>query len=316
MATLAIAALTFACFEWSQPRFEGRTAREWVKDLVRNEPNARRALIALGADAVPALIEAVEQKQSRWIRFLDSLRPNVPKFVARHLPRRFEAEARGQRAVEVLYELGTNAAPAVPALIRNDLQRDNWWEFTGAHAALINVGAAGAPQFIRVLRSRDPRERVAAARYLGEIGPAAHKAAPYLARLIRDPDSLVQTEAVAALAQIGPSARAATPNLRAALTTTNVEFRLRVAESLWYVDHDSQTITPILVAVLSNRNDPYRPKAAALLGLMGPGAAAAVPTLKSVTNEDFSYTRVKAEEALSLIGKSVEVPAPHSPGSP
>jgi HEAT repeat protein len=95
-----------------------------------------------------------------------------------------------------------------------------------------------------------------------------------------------------------------------------VEFRLRVAESLWYVDHDSQTITPILVAVLSNRNDPYRPKAAALLGLMGPGAAAAVPTLKSVTNEDFSYTRVKAEEALSLIGKSVEVPAPHSPGSP
>ena len=303
-ATLAIAALLFACFEWSQPRFEGRTAREWVKQLVRNESNAKLALLALGADAVPALVEAVDQKQSRWISFLDSLRPRVPKFVARYLPRRFETQARADKAVAVLFELGPVAAPAVPVLIRDRMLQETWWEFSPAHAALANVGAAGVPQFIRVLRSRDPRERTTSARYLGTIGPAAHEAAPHLARLLHDPDALVQTEAAAALAQIGPSAAAATPQLRAALTATNAEFRLRVAEALWYVDRDSQAITPVLLAVLCDRNHPNRPRAAALLGQMGSAAVAAVPALKSVTNEDFSYTRVKAEEALALIEQS------------
>lgn len=303
-AILGFVAVGIACFEWRRPRFEGRTAREWVNELVRNGPNAKHALLSLGADAVPALVDAVEQKQSRGIAFLDSVRPSFPKFIARHLPRRFEAEARGQRAIEVLNELGTNAAPAVPALIRDELRRNDWWEFSPAHTALINIGEAGIPQFIRVLRSRDPRERTAAARYLGAIGPSASQSTTDLVRLIQDPDRVVRWEAVAALSQIGPRASAAIPGLKASLTTTNIDLRLQIADALWRIDRYSPTITPVLLEVLSDRGSPHRPRAAALLGQMGVAATAAVPALKSVTNEVFSYTRVKAEEALTLIEQS------------
>jgi HEAT repeat protein len=298
---LGILALWFTAGIILGPRFEGHTADHWVNELVRNQRAARGALDALGPDAVPALTRAVEQKQSRLTPLLYSLRPKLPAAIGRRLPSPHEAAIRSERAVEVLYDLGTNAAPAVPALIRADFSRESW-EFNYAHAALTRIGAAGIPQFIRVLRSPDSRERVAAARYLGLIGPPAGSAATALARTLHDPYPLVRTEAIGALAQVGPAARDAVPALKAALESADMESRLRLIEALWRIDRESDSTVPQLIQVLQDPASPHRAKAATLLALMGPAARAARPALVRVLREDFSYTRVKAQEALEQIG--------------
>ncbi len=286
------------------PRYEGRTANYWVKQLVRDRSNARRALGELGPAAVPALIGAVEDKQSRVTPFLDALRPRLPSVVRRHLVSSHEAALRADRAVEILYDLGTNAAPSVPALIRDNLNRDAW-EFNYAHAALLKIGEAGVPQLIRVLWNPDPRYRVAAARYLGLIGPNAGTATPALTKALNDPDTLVQTEAVVALARIGPSARSALPALQAALGARDDEFRLWAIDALWKIGRESGSTVPLLIHILQDRANSNRAKAAILLGQMGFAAAPALPALANVLQEEFSYTGVKAEESLRQIEQSM-----------
>lgn len=298
--TLVLIAAWFVTLFRREPRFEGRPATEWVKQLVRNQPAARRALRELGPAAVPALTRAVEEKQHRGSSWLSSLRPRLPSLLRRLVPGTTEAIVRGDRAVEVLFDLGTNAAPAVPVLIRENFHRDPW-DFNFAHATLVKIGPAGAPQLVRVLQSSDPRERLAAARYLGLAGPDAAVAAPALANALLDSDPLVQTEAVSALALMGPAAGAALPALKRSLSDADPAYRLRVIESLWRIGRESESTAPILSSILADRSSPHRAHAAALLGLMGPAAARAMPALSNVLQEEFSYTRVKAEEAIAQI---------------
>ncbi|HKS36385.1 MAG TPA: HEAT repeat domain-containing protein [Verrucomicrobiae bacterium] len=282
------------------PFYEGKSATYWTGQLARDRSKALRALRELGPAAVPALVSAVNRTDSWWNQMGHRLRPKLPKFAARHLPNPIETGVIRDGAVEVLYELGTNAAPAVPALIRINLDANlASFSYTSmAHATLLKIGEAGVPQLIAVLNSRNPRERAKAAAYLGVLGPKAGEAAPALGKALNDPNSAVRKEAVTALWQIGPPARAALPQLKAALRLDDDYFRLQVVHALWDVGLEAQLTVPILIGVLENTNNPNRAKAAMILAEMGPAACAAAPALTNVLREEFSYTRVKAEEAL------------------
>lgn len=282
------------------PFYEGKSATYWTRQLARDRSRAERALRELGPSAVPALVSAVNRRDSWWNQVGNRLRPKLPKFVARHLPSPIEADLIRDGAVRALYDLGTNGAPAVPALIRVDLDT-NFARFsdTGmAHATLLKIGEAGVPQLIAVLNSRNPRERAKAATYLGVLGPKAGEAAPALGKALNDGNRAVRQEAVIALGQIGPPARAALPQLKAALRLDDDSVRLQVVQALWNVGAEVQLTVPILVGVLENTNNPNRAKAAMILAEMGPAGRAAAPALSNVLREEFSYTRVKTEEAL------------------
>jgi hypothetical protein len=287
------------------PRYQGKSARYWVGQLVRNQTAARRALLELGPSAVPALAAAVSARRGWLETKLEPFRPRLPRWIARRLLSPVEASLRRQRALEVLDLLGSSAAPAVPALLELDTQvSDDFIVYSvSPQRVLLTVGEAGLPQLIHVLeRGKQPATRAKATLYLGLIGVKAAPASRALAKALHDPSPVVRREAVHALDQIGPPAADALPALRAALKLDSDEFRLQVVQALWDIGQDVELTVPVLVKVLLDPHHPSRARAATILANMGPAAKAAEPALTAVTKEEFSYTRVKAEEALQQLG--------------
>ena len=298
-----VLATAVLCAVWFNrgPRFDGKSARHWVGQLVRNQTAARRALLELGPAAVPALADAVTSRQTWLEEKLESFRPRLPRWIARRLLSTAEASFRQQRALEVLHELGPSAAPAIPALLDVDCRVSDFYSVS-AQGVLLRIGESGVPQLIRVLGSgKEPAARARAAMYLGLLGARAAPASSALAKALHDDSPAVRKKAVSALDQIGPPAADALPALRTALELDNDDFRLHVVQALWDIGQDVELTVPVLVKVLRDPQHPSRARAATILAGMGPAAKAAVPALSAVAQEPFSYTRVKAEEALEQI---------------
>ena len=313
LALVIVLVTAGSCAVWLNrgPRYQGKSARQWVGQLARNETTARSALLELGRAGVPALADAVSVRQSWLEKKLESFRPRLPRWIARRLLSPFDASVRQQRALEVLYELGPSAAPAIPALLDLDCRvSDDFFIYSvSAQRVILSIGEAGVPQLIRVLgRGKQPATRVKAAMYLGLIGTRAAPASSALAKALHDASPAVRKEAVSALDQIGPPAAEALPALQAALKLDNDDFRLHVVQALWDIGRDVELTVPVLVKVLRDPHHPSRARAATILGSMGPAAKAAAPALNAVTQEQFSYTRVKAEEALKQIGGGPAAP--------
>ena len=152
-ATVAMIALVgcFIVFSGAkEPRFAGRSLTYWAARL--NQPEAQRALTAIGTNALPFLIEWLDEEPTRfdvWTwrinnRLPTSLRPNPWPFGTR----KYIAE-------QALGFLGTNAIPAIPALIRTF----DWKWAGGAPAfgqvALSEIGPAAIPALMKALEE-DP----------------------------------------------------------------------------------------------------------------------------------------------------------------
>src|SRR5436190_3245537 len=173
-----VLATAVLCAVWFNrgPRFEGKSARHWVGQLVRNQTAARRALLELGPAAVPALAEALRDRQGWLEKKLGSFRPRLPRWIARQVPSPAEASFRQQRALDILYELGPSAAPAIPALLRLDCRKpdDFYSSSVSAQRVLMRIGESGMPELMRTLgRGEEPATRAKAATYLGLLGDRA-----------------------------------------------------------------------------------------------------------------------------------------------
>jgi HEAT repeat protein len=309
----ALAATGWFVWHTREPRYEGRAVSYWVEQLLHDNSKAREALRNIGPAAVPALARVVNRRRSRFWAHLETWRPKLPAFIARRIPNRALDQLLQERAIDVLYEFGPAAAPAVPALLGVDASLN---DFIGlgsaglAHATLLQIGTAGLPYFIEALKSGDPNIRAKAASYIGHLGPPGGAAAPVLAKALNDSSPTVRSSAVTALGQIGPPAGAAFPELKAALSMYDDSFRLAVIDALWKIGRESATTVPILIRILSDPRNPNRAGAATLLGELGPAARAAMPALTNVLTEEFSYTRVKAEEALRRMNVQPAATAP------
>lgn len=133
-----------------EPRHEGRSLSYWAARL--NQPEAQRALFAIGTNALPFLIEWLDEEPTKfdaWLgragqRLPDSLRPNPWPFGSRR-----------DIAAHALGFLGTNAIPAIPDLIR---MFD--WKWAGGAPptgllALSEIGPAAIPALMQALEE-DP----------------------------------------------------------------------------------------------------------------------------------------------------------------
>jgi len=136
-----------------EPHFEGRSLTYWAARL--DQPEGKIALTAIGTNALPYLIEWLDEEPTRfsaWVRNAGdrlpiSLRPNPWSF-----------ESRRDIASNALGFLGTNAIPAIPDLIRTyDWDR----ELSGGippsnQRALAEIGAAAIPGLMKAL-DEDPK---------------------------------------------------------------------------------------------------------------------------------------------------------------
>jgi len=134
-----------------EPRHDGRSLSYWAARL--NQPEAKRALTAMGTNALPFLIEWLDEEPTQfdaWLRragqrLPDSLQPDPWPFGSRR-----------DNAAHALGLLGTNAIPAIPELIRTF-----GWNWTGGSPphgqyALADIGPAAIPALLQALEE-DPK---------------------------------------------------------------------------------------------------------------------------------------------------------------
>ena len=168
-----------------------------------------RALQAIGVNAVPALVEALQQKDR-------SVRDGAGQVLVQIGPKAKDAspalvallkdgdEAVGHQAMLVLNAIG---ADAVPALLAGFKDVDNQKAYL-VLGRLHEKGAKAVPDLIQALHDKDPEMRQRAAEALGLIGLAAVDAAPALKEALQDQSMGVRRAAAEALTRMGQKTQA------------------------------------------------------------------------------------------------------------
>ncbi len=119
-------------------------------------------------------------------------------------------------AALILGEIGTEAEPAIPALLdamtREVVHRPGRTPACAAQA-LARVGPRAVPGLVKLLDHRDLSVRASAAHALAGQGSLAAPAVPGLCRLLSEAHGEIGVLACQALGAIGPAAREAVPQL-------------------------------------------------------------------------------------------------------
>jgi HEAT repeat protein/transcriptional regulator with XRE-family HTH domain len=134
------------------------------------------------------------------------------------------------------------------------------------------------PALIGILQELGSLDRIAAARALAELGPAARVAVPALIDLLHDGSREARMESAKALGAIGPDARAAVPALIERLRCGDCDAQFPAA-ALGRIGPEARAAMPALIDLLQRGDPDARSAAAAALGGIGPEARAAVPAV-------------------------------------
>jgi HEAT repeat protein len=188
--------------------YEGRSPESWARDLTSADAEVRHeAIRAIGtfgddaAEAVPALaglLESPSPADRQLASFALTKMAPASQAAVGALARALSDDVVEVRmnAALALCRLGQAARPAVPALIAALRRRDNGArvgqfslnvrEMTAVALGRASAGTAeGTAALTEALReARTEGSRVAAARALGEVGPAARPAVPSLRALL------------------------------------------------------------------------------------------------------------------------------------
>jgi HEAT repeat protein len=294
--------------------------------------HAGRAIVALGAPAIPALEEALADHRPR-------VRVDAAIVLGRIDPSRREAllpialAALGDEdpvaAGDALTLLGeAKARSVIPDIIRllqapTTLSDSEAWlqDPHGSLAALLGhlaapIGGEGPADpaavaaLIAALQADAPSARWAAARALGELAGAARDAAPALAAAVRDEGECenVRVEAAYALAVMGDPATETLPALLAMLASGSAWARLFAARIL------GETAEPVIApeeaerardlwgkAAVARRQ--VRPVAEPGASVAGLAAALADPEVNVCRNAAYALSRFgeRAREAVPAL---------------
>jgi HEAT repeat protein len=129
-----------------EPRHEGRSLSYWARRS--HQPEAQRALTAMGTNALPFLIEWLDEEPTQFDAWLRRAGQRLPNSLQ---PDPWPFGSRRDNAAHALGLLGTNAIPAIPELIRTFD-----WNWTGGLPppglyALANIGPAAIPALLQAL---------------------------------------------------------------------------------------------------------------------------------------------------------------------
>jgi HEAT repeat protein len=173
------------------PIYEGKPLSHWIAALKEKRQVTRHRAVqtlgAIGKPAVPALIEALKDKDP-WIR---------------------------GGAIGALLSIGPSAEAAVPALIRV-LAEDSDPLRRAAALALGQIGPGAqeaVPELVKAMRGGKLLLSQYAAVALGKIGPGAKAAVPALREALKGSDPSLAADAAGALWRIDRHNRDAIPTL-------------------------------------------------------------------------------------------------------
>ncbi len=245
-------------------------------------------------------------------------------------------------ATLVLHELGPDAKPAVPALLKVLDDGDPETQLRVVETLGLIGDEAAVPKLIEVLKDHPFDIEVVAAHALGNIGPGAKDATEALEAGLTSEDKILQTVCAHSLAMIYPDDAArkqkAIDLLVAALKHEEQHVRVIAARELIKLKPDPEMIREPFLAAFETASDEtrramfaavatlgeeviprfqralkepaVRPYAAEALGEMGAAAAVAVPDLIAALEGESAIVREAILRAIASIGKGVGAAVP------
>lgn len=293
-----------------------------IEDVLRG--SAGESLSLLGAEAVPAIIEALDRQifkdgllkalrdigeeaaaaTSQLIALLDATTiklegdadiesaPLVPDWKLR------------RDAIRTLRALGHGAAAAV-SFVEAFAEDQEGPLRASAVLTLGDIDPAGWS--IKTMRSalgaKSEKVRAAACMALGAQGPRAEAAVEDLTAALRDEDKRVRSKAAEALGEIGAGAARAIPALLTAMAGEARGGRGDYVAALSELIKDEQGVTALRQRLV-HRDDDLRRCAADALGWAGAAAASAAPELVALLEDFAPKVRAAAADALGSIGRA------------
>ncbi|MBA4064680.1 MAG: hypothetical protein C0501_13390 [Isosphaera sp.] len=262
-----------------EPVHDGKPLAEWVKQIGAEDADASRRAV----DAVRALAGRTDEVAHALV-----------------------AAAAGSKKVNttllrVLVDLGPKAVPALTAGLWSgdeDAKRTRL-------IVLAQIGAdarPAVPAVVRLLTAPDAKVRASAAGALGRI--EGYSAVPALTKALADESLDVRLAAAGALVRLDAGTKDVPPVLTAVLKTGDQAARDSAALFLATLGPDAAPAVPDLVALLPEAAAEVVP----VVGAVGPAAKDAVPALKKLIagEKTDGAVRPAAAAALWLVGRDPE----------
>ena len=246
-----------------EPVYQGKLLSAWLEDLnstaLYTQESAKAAILQMGTNAVPALVQFLHASDSRFKLLLMEL-TRKQMVVRLHFR---TAEERHLMAIKGCRALGPLARPAIPALIGflNHAGTANEAAYslvvidegifpltravTNANNEILIRTAAIArlasgqydektvvAVLLKTLQDENPEISSRAARSLGSITKEPGLVVKALTGSLRSPNALVRRESAQALGNFGPEAQAAVPMLWRAGADADRAVRQEAAKAL------------------------------------------------------------------------------------
>jgi HEAT repeat protein len=267
---------------------------------------AAAALSEIGTDAVPTLIEALqdEQPRVRWLaaRAVGKLRKQAKAAIPvleKNLNDKLAAVALESACALILVNADTRKPMLVLLACLKHPAAPLRWQAADAVERIGPQAKDAVPALKAMLKDSDKQLPPKAILALTKLGPEAKGAVPDLATMAKESKSPLRQQAVEALGAIGPEAKDSVPDLIDLLSDKEVFFRLAVIRALGDIGMNAKPSIPRLIEVLQEKSaseSKQRPKSdppmfvmvpgqsvagavADALGKMGPAAKEAIPVL-------------------------------------
>ncbi len=214
-----------------------------------------------------------------------------------------------RKAIRGLRALGTEALPAIPALLWAMDER-YMSVLDEAHEAVEDLVPAAGPAaglIAEGIKHPDARARELCCWMLGRMESNAEAAVPALIEALSDPEWRVRWAAAGAFRWMGPPAREAAPKLMEALNDECDWVRSDAAESIGQMGSFApEGAVAALMKALDDVSSMVRGSAADAIGIIGlPTGAAAVHKLTAMVGEADLSTRWASVSALAELAPCV-----------
>jgi HEAT repeat protein len=338
---IVVGGLCALLFQPDVGTYEGKPLSFWLAEMDYSVPESRerreaaaKALRAMGPRIIPKLLDDLDPHESFWQRWrrLLAQKQKVVKVQVTSL------DTRMRRASWAFEALGTNAAPAVPEIVKRldgapgyapnalvgvrepalpaiqlALSHTNRYVRGNLGVDLSNAIEAERfpreparvliPALLRNLKDTNPSVRWNTASALGSIHLEPALCVPALIDGLSDPDPEVQTRCGQALSRFGDDAAEALPAILALYESARSDRRQTLCNSVKHFRSAPNLVVPFLVRALSDADPPVRMFAASSLGQLGQLPELAIPPLTNALQDVNEFVRVNAAQA---IGNLVE----------
>jgi hypothetical protein len=241
----------------------GRPVEYWLEQLPATPDQSLEAFSEMGTNALPFLIEVLERKPSLLAETADKVRRThlqPGKLLKKIFGSALDLNLRRMFVASLIGDLGTNGAPAIPALMKvwNDLAEDTDVN-QAAESALMSMRDLVAPNisdFLLAAKSTNATRRSVGLAFLGRCGSKADAAIPLLRGEAKQGDPVLASAAAEALWKIDFETNVALQNFSEILTNAGLqEFGIKCLSEMGAA---AKPAVPALLAVLENSKSRFR----------------------------------------------------------